>query len=94
MSGELMELLRLAELAPCSCARQHGVAATTCGSLVVTRGWLPAKMDDWLQRSKKKQNPKAEHPELKAFGDNDPVDIVEIGSASIARGAVVQVRFS
>jgi len=38
------------------------------------------------------ENPKAEHPELKAFGDNDPVDIVEIGSASIARGAVVQVK--
>ena len=27
-----------------------------------------------------------------AFGDNDPVDIVEIGSAPIARGAVVQAR--
>ena len=26
-----------------------------------------------------------------AFGDDDPVDIVEIGSASIARGSVVQV---
>jgi len=38
------------------------------------------------------ENPKAEHPELKAFGDNDPVDIVEIGSASIARGSVVKVK--
>jgi len=38
------------------------------------------------------ENPKAEHPELKAFGDDDPVDIVEIGSASIARGSVVQVK--
>jgi len=38
------------------------------------------------------ENPKHEHPELKAFGDNDPVDIVEIGSASIARGSIVQVK--
>jgi inorganic pyrophosphatase len=38
------------------------------------------------------ENPKHEHPELKAFGDDDPVDIVEIGSASIARGSVVQVK--
>jgi len=38
------------------------------------------------------ENPKHEHPELKAFGDDDPVDIVEIGSASIARGTVCQVK--
>jgi 3'-phosphoadenosine 5'-phosphosulfate synthase len=38
------------------------------------------------------ENPKAEHPELKAFGDNDPVDVVEIGTASIPRGSVVQVK--
>jgi len=38
------------------------------------------------------ENPKAEHPEMKAFGDNDPVDIVEIGSAAIARGSIVQCK--
>jgi inorganic pyrophosphatase len=30
---------------------------------------------------------------VQAFGDNDPVDIVEIGSAAIPRGAVVQAPF-
>lgn len=29
--------------------------------------------------------------QLKANGDDDPVDIVEIGSAPIARGSVIQV---
>nr|CAI77906.1 pyrophosphatase [Guillardia theta] len=38
------------------------------------------------------ENPKHEHPELKAFGDNDPVDIVEIGSSPIPRGQVVSVK--
>ena len=38
------------------------------------------------------ENPNAEHKELKAFGDNDPVDIVEIGSAPLARGSVVEVK--
>jgi len=38
------------------------------------------------------ENPKAEHPEMKAFGDNDPVDIVEIGSAAVPRGSVIQVK--
>lgn len=38
------------------------------------------------------ENPKAEHPELKAFGDDDPVDVVEIGSEPIKRGEIVQVK--
>ncbi|KAJ1472923.1 inorganic pyrophosphatase, partial [Baffinella frigidus] len=38
------------------------------------------------------ENPNHSHPELKAFGDNDPVDVVEIGSASIPRGAIVQIK--
>jgi inorganic pyrophosphatase len=38
------------------------------------------------------ENPKAEHPEMKAFGDNDPVDIVEIGSKPIARGTICKIK--
>jgi len=38
------------------------------------------------------ENPGEEHPELKAFGDDDPVDVVEIGSAPLARGAIVQIK--
>ena len=29
------------------------------------------------------EDPTVQHPELKVFGDNDPVDVVEIGSAAL-----------
>lgn len=33
------------------------------------------------------ENPNEEHPELKCFGDNDPIDVVEIGAAPLEEGA-------
>ena len=33
-----------------------------------------------------------EHPELKCFGDDDPIDVVEIGSKSLAMGTVTEVK--
>jgi len=38
------------------------------------------------------ENPNEEHPELKVFGDNDPIDVVEIGSSSLAMGSVTPVK--
>jgi len=38
------------------------------------------------------EDPNAEHPELKCFGDDDPIDIVEIGSKSLAMGTVTEVK--
>jgi len=38
------------------------------------------------------EDPNVEHPVTKCSGDNDPVDIVEIGSAVIAQGSVEQVK--
>lgn len=38
------------------------------------------------------EDPNVEHPELKCFGDNDPIDVVEIGSASLAMGSVKEVK--
>ena len=38
------------------------------------------------------ENPTEEHPELKVFGDNDPIDVVEIGSKAIDSGSVVPVK--
>eukprot|EP00640_Fibrocapsa_japonica_P002277 CAMPEP_0113938094 /NCGR_PEP_ID=MMETSP1339-20121228/4501_1 /TAXON_ID=94617 /ORGANISM="Fibrocapsa japonica" /LENGTH=276 /DNA_ID=CAMNT_0000941031 /DNA_START=119 /DNA_END=949 /DNA_ORIENTATION=- /assembly_acc=CAM_ASM_000762 len=38
------------------------------------------------------EDPTVEHPELKVLGDNDPVDVVEIGSEEIASGAIAQVK--
>merc|ERR1712106_354654 len=37
------------------------------------------------------EDPNAEHPELKCFGDDDPIDAVEIGSKAIESGSVVAV---
>lgn len=33
-----------------------------------------------------------EHPELKCFGDDDPIDVVEIGSAALPMGSVKEVK--
>lgn len=38
------------------------------------------------------EDPNVEHPELKCFGDNDPIDVVEIGSASLPMGTVKEVK--
>jgi inorganic pyrophosphatase len=38
------------------------------------------------------EDPNEEHPELKCFGDNDPIDVVEIGSKALAMGTVVEVK--
>jgi inorganic pyrophosphatase len=38
------------------------------------------------------ENPKEEHPVLKCFGDNDPIDVVEIGSQALTMGSVTEVK--
>jgi inorganic pyrophosphatase len=38
------------------------------------------------------EDPNEEHPELKCFGDDDPIDVVEIGSKAIAMGSVAEVK--
>lgn len=38
------------------------------------------------------ENPNEEHPELKCFGDDDPIDVVEIGSKALAMGTVTEVK--
>jgi len=38
------------------------------------------------------EDPNVEHPELKCFGDNDPIDVVEIGSSSLPMGSVKEVK--
>lgn len=52
------------------------------GPIFWNYGYLPQTWED----------PKAEHPELKVFGDNDPVDVVEIGSKSQSQGQVTKVK--
>lgn len=38
------------------------------------------------------EDPNEEHPELKCFGDDDPIDVVEIGSKALSMGSVVAVK--
>jgi inorganic pyrophosphatase len=38
------------------------------------------------------EDPTVKHPELGCFGDDDPIDVVEIGSASLAMGSVKPVK--
>ena len=38
------------------------------------------------------EDPNVEHPELKCFGDDDPIDVVEIGSAALPMGTVKEVK--
>jgi len=38
------------------------------------------------------EDPNEEHPELKVFGDDDPIDVVEIGSKSLDMGSVTEVK--
>ena len=38
------------------------------------------------------EDPNAEHPELKVLGDDDPIDVVEIGSKALESGSVTEVK--
>lgn len=38
------------------------------------------------------EDPNLFHPELNVYGDNDPIDLVEIGSAAIPMGSVKEVK--
>jgi len=38
------------------------------------------------------EDPNEEHPELKVSGDDDPIDVVEIGSKALVMGSVVEVK--
>lgn len=38
------------------------------------------------------EDPGVEHPVVKCFGDDDPLDVVEIGSAALVAGSVTEVK--
>jgi len=38
------------------------------------------------------EDPNEEHPSLKIFGDDDPIDVVEIGSAALSMGSITEVK--
>src|SRR6476660_8154365 len=38
------------------------------------------------------EDPNDKHPELGFFGDNDPIDVIEIGSATLSMGSIKAVK--
>ncbi|MGK3741011.1 MAG: inorganic pyrophosphatase, partial [Bacillariaceae sp.] len=38
------------------------------------------------------EDPNVEHPVMKCFGDDDPIDVVEIGGSALAMGSVKEVK--
>jgi inorganic pyrophosphatase len=50
--------------------------------IILSIGCLPQTWED----------PTVEHPVLKCFGDNDPIDVVEIGSVALPMGSVKEVK--
>merc|ERR1712217_784174 len=52
------------------------------GPIFWNYGYLPQTWED----------PALKHPELKVFGDNDPLDVVEIGSRTHEQGEVSRVK--
>jgi len=61
---------------------KKGVLRDYHGPIFWNYGCLPQTWED----------PNEEHPELKCFGDDDPIDVVEIGSKSLAMGTVKEVK--
>lgn len=52
------------------------------GPIFWNYGYIPQTWED----------PTVKHPELGVFGDGDPVDVVEIGSAKLASGSVKAIK--
>eukprot|EP00581_Thalassiosira_minuscula_P012828 CAMPEP_0183716218 /NCGR_PEP_ID=MMETSP0737-20130205/10198_1 /TAXON_ID=385413 /ORGANISM="Thalassiosira miniscula, Strain CCMP1093" /LENGTH=275 /DNA_ID=CAMNT_0025945451 /DNA_START=55 /DNA_END=882 /DNA_ORIENTATION=+ len=61
---------------------KKGVLRDYHGPIFWNYGCLPQTWED----------PNEEHPELKCFGDDDPIDVVEIGSKALDMGTVKEVK--
>ncbi|OLL22739.1 Inorganic pyrophosphatase [Neolecta irregularis DAH-3] len=60
-------------------------AKTVLNMVVEVPRWTNAKMETW-------EDPNVIHPETKAKGDNDPLDVCEIGEAVGYTGQIKQVK--
>jgi len=61
---------------------KQGKPREYAGPIFWNYGFLPQTWED----------PKQQHPELKVFGDNDPLDVVEIGSRTHSQGEISRVK--
>lgn len=77
-----MEVATKEELNPIAQDIKKGKLRDYHGPIFWNYGCLPQTWED----------PNEEHPELKVNGDNDPIDVVEIGSSALEMGSVKKVK--
>jgi len=82
MSKAKMEIATKEENNPIAQDVKKGKLRDYHGPIFWNYGCLPQTWED----------PNEEHPELKVFGDDDPIDVVEIGSKALDMGSVAEVK--
>lgn len=82
MTKPKMEANTKEEMTPIAQDIKKGKLRDYHGPIFWNYGFLPQTWED----------PNHEHPELKVMGDDDPVDVVEIGSRAHAQGEIVKVK--
>jgi len=82
MTKPKMEVATKEENNPIAQDEKKGKLRDYHGPIFWNYGCLPQTWED----------PNVNHPELKCFGDDDPIDVVEIGSAALDMGSVVPVK--
>jgi inorganic pyrophosphatase len=82
MTKAKMELATKEENNPIAQDIKKGNLRDYHGPIFWNYGCLPQTWED----------PGAKHPELGFFGDDDPIDVVEIGSSALAMGSVTPVK--
>mmetsp|Transcript_14516 Transcript_14516/g.17657 ORF Transcript_14516/g.17657 Transcript_14516/m.17657 type:complete len:333 (-) Transcript_14516:68-1066(-) len=82
MSKAKMEIATKEESNPIAQDIKKGNLRDYHGPIFWNYGCLPQTWED----------PNEEHPELKVFGDDDPIDVVEIGSKALDMGSVTEVK--
>jgi len=82
MTKPKMEVATKEENNPIAQDEKKGKLRDYHGPIFWNYGCLPQTWED----------PNVNHPELKCFGDDDPIDVVEIGSSALSMGSVVPVK--
>lgn len=82
MSKAKMEVATKQEFNPIAQDVKKGKLRDYHGPIFWNYGCFPQTWED----------PNEEHPELKVNGDNDPIDVVEIGSTPLAMGSITPVK--
>jgi inorganic pyrophosphatase len=82
MTKAKMEVATKEESNPVAQDMKKGKLRDYHGPIFWNYGCLPQTWED----------PGVKHPELGCFGDNDPIDVVEIGSVALPMGSVTSVK--